>query len=44
VADPNVCTICERELDDTLPFQRDLEGNGAHLECLESVEEEDDGE
>jgi hypothetical protein len=42
--DPNVCTICEEELDDTQPFQRDLEGNGAHLDCLETVEEEDDAE
>jgi hypothetical protein len=39
-----VCTICEEALDGSKPYQRDLEGNGAHLECLETVEEEDDGE
>lgn len=44
MSDPNVCTICETELDDTRPYQRDLEGNGAHMECLETLEEEEDAE
>lgn len=45
--DPNVCTICECELDDSRPYQRDLEGNGAHCDCLEATlqqEELDDAE
>jgi hypothetical protein len=40
--DPNICIYCEQELDDLKPYQRDLEGNGAHLECLPTLEEEDD--
>lgn len=44
--DTQVCSICECELDDTKPYQRDLEGNGAHLDCLETLlpEEDENGE
>jgi hypothetical protein len=42
MSDPNVCTICEEELDDTRPYQRSLDGEGAHLECLDTLEVDDD--
>jgi hypothetical protein len=45
VSDPNVCVGCGQELDDLNPYQRDLDGNGTHLECLPTPQQEEpDGE
>jgi hypothetical protein len=36
------CHICEKLLDDSAPWQRGLDGGGAHLECLDTVEIDDE--
>lgn len=39
-----MCTVCERELEDGRPVQRDLDGQAAHCECLETQELDDEGD
>lgn len=37
-----ICRYCVLPLDDGRPYQVDLEGRGTHLDCLPTLEEEDD--
>jgi hypothetical protein len=39
-----VCVVCEKPLDDGRPVQTSFEGEGAHVECLETVEEDEERE
>ena len=40
--EPELCRYCNDPLDDGRAFQTDLEGNGAHLDCLPTPELEDE--
>jgi hypothetical protein len=36
-----LCTLCEKPLEDGQPVQFDINGEGAHVECLQTLEEEE---
>lgn len=42
--DPDKCELCGEPLDDTRPWQRGLDGAGAHCDCLDSINHDGDDE
>ena len=42
--DPAACEFCEKPLDDSEPWQRGLDGAGAHVNCLQVVLNTDEEE